>query len=154
MSLKDFDAVVLITGTITEKEKTIGKCHCYLHKGYLTKKLVKSHQCLEKSCHYFEKVNFEYWASRNLAKTRKKMNRYLGLEYTQDRDALIQNLIEEYGPISVIALIDNACEPFSIWYTSEEYINLEILRPVLLELTGRHIEFHWESKKEGKPSET
>ena len=44
-----------IDGTRSETTKRVGFCNNDLHKGYLTKKLMDEHQCIEKGCHYFIK---------------------------------------------------------------------------------------------------
>ena len=42
-----------IDNKITSRSKCKGYCVCMKHPGYLTEKLIKKHQCMEKECHYF-----------------------------------------------------------------------------------------------------
>ena len=54
-----------IDGTISEESKHVGFCFNNTHRGYLTKKLMDEHQCLEKNCRYFKKYeNSPYWVHR------------------------------------------------------------------------------------------
>lgn len=44
-----------IDGSYCACTKVIGYCHCKLHKGCLTAKLMREHECVQKGCNYFEK---------------------------------------------------------------------------------------------------
>lgn len=51
----------------------IGYCHYKLHKGYLSWKAVKSHDCLGKQCPYLEKyMDKPVWVQWRKAQARKK----------------------------------------------------------------------------------
>ena len=40
----------------------VGYCSNRLHRGYISARLLKEHQCLEKNCHYFKKISScSYW---------------------------------------------------------------------------------------------
>ena len=58
-------------GSTIQKEKACG--YCYYHKCYLTTRMVKSHQCLQKQCNCLKKIKtHEWWKQRDLMKQRKK----------------------------------------------------------------------------------
>ena len=44
-----------IDGTKSDETKRVGFCTNTIHKGYLTKRLMDEHQCLEKNCKCFIK---------------------------------------------------------------------------------------------------
>lgn len=76
-----------IDGSWCQKGKILGYCWSDLHKGYLTKKLIDGHRCLEKQCFGFQKYpEAPYWIQkeeskkkrlegRNIKKTIKKQKR-------------------------------------------------------------------------------
>lgn len=53
----------LLTGERVElsERRIVGYCHCALHRGAITPKLLKCHDCVGKGCFYFEKVEGQYW---------------------------------------------------------------------------------------------
>ena len=54
-----------ITGNESPCTKCVGFCWNEVHRGYLTKKQMNQHQCLEKNCHRFEKIETApYWAQQ------------------------------------------------------------------------------------------
>ena len=62
-----------IDGTRSETTKRVGFCNNDLHKGYLTKKLMDEHQCIEKGCHYFIKYEKNaYWQQKNISKEKRQ----------------------------------------------------------------------------------
>lgn len=55
----------------------VGFCHFKEHKGYITKDLLKQHDCLNKGCHYFQVFeDTEYWRSYCNGRKRKKLRKY------------------------------------------------------------------------------
>lgn len=55
------------------KEKAVGYCHSYRHKGRLSVKQVKKHGCLAKQCPRFEKYeNHPWWEQRDRIKRLRK----------------------------------------------------------------------------------
>lgn len=67
----------------------VGYCHNYNHTAYLTKGIMKEHQCLEKGCFFFEKFHdYPYWKSQRRiqrARERQKAER----ENEQKRQAVL-----------------------------------------------------------------
>ena len=53
--------------------KPCGMCTHGSHKGYLSVKALKEHECLRKQCPYLKKFeNHDYWKQREVIKARKK----------------------------------------------------------------------------------
>ena len=46
------------------KRTAVGYCMHHKHEGNLNAKLVKQHQCIEKTCPFFIKYNNEYWQKK------------------------------------------------------------------------------------------
>lgn len=62
-----------IDGTRSDVNKRVGFCNSNLHKGYLTKKLMDEHECIEKGCHYFIKYEKNaYWQQKNASKEKRQ----------------------------------------------------------------------------------
>lgn len=74
----DFIETKLLTGEhlFISKKAIVGYCHFSEHNGSVTKTLLKSHECVIKECHYFEKYKDNpYWTAieqEQAAKQRKK----------------------------------------------------------------------------------
>ena len=65
--------VRLIDGNFTPSDspRIIGFCHNSMHRGLLTVQLMKSHECITKECHYFEKYETSpYWLNCERSKKR------------------------------------------------------------------------------------
>ena len=63
----------LIDGNGCLRKHALGYCHYKKHKGYMTKALLKEHECLKKSCPLLEKFeNRPFWIQREEAKRLKK----------------------------------------------------------------------------------
>ena len=46
----------LIDGRYVDSDKVIARCHLQTHCGYLSKNLMKSHDCLKKKCSFFNRL--------------------------------------------------------------------------------------------------
>lgn len=64
----------------------VGYCHLHTHPGYLTTKLLKSHDCLKKQCPFLER-NHEHpiWNQKKCAKSQKKIGKILKKAYLIDQ---------------------------------------------------------------------
>ena len=61
-------------GAQFDKCKACGYCHH--HHKYLTVKMVKAHDCLQKQCNALQKYeSHEWWKQRAIAKQKKKAKR-------------------------------------------------------------------------------
>ena len=58
------------------KENAVAYCHNKSHKGLLTVKMMKNHECLRKQCPFLEKYEDRpYWEERILKKQKKKLQK-------------------------------------------------------------------------------
>lgn len=53
----------------------IGFCHYKNHSGYLTKSLVKEHECLKKQCPLLEKFDCRYFTQKDNIKKAKQIQK-------------------------------------------------------------------------------
>ena len=76
---KDYIEIKPINGekVYVSKNNVVGFCHFSEHKGSITKALLKSHECVKKGCHYFEKYDVPYWKAiekrKELSRTERKL---------------------------------------------------------------------------------
>ena len=57
------------------KEHSVGYCHCKTHKGKISVKMLKKHQCLGKQCPFLQKYeDHPYWEQRRRKKELKKLS--------------------------------------------------------------------------------
>ena len=71
-----------------KKEDAIAYCHNIKHMGALSKKMVKQHECIQKSCKFFEKnLKSMYWYGRDCYRANKKREKLVRKVFeTQGRD--------------------------------------------------------------------
>ena len=74
----------LINGDFTNREPLAYCCERF-HRGYLTKNLIDSHQCLQKQCmHLHKNESHSYWEQRARAKAIKKAKKKGKITYEYD----------------------------------------------------------------------
>ena len=89
--------VRLINGkyTIVNTDQIVGFCYSPVHRGYITKKLLKEHDCIKKNCNKLERMeDYPFWKNyikkkeqRDSAKAKKKVKSELN-------DLMLQSAIE------------------------------------------------------------
>jgi len=97
----------LIDGNYSLTKGIIARCHNQTHRGYLTKNLVKKHQCVEKECSFFEKQKPEYWKALERSEQEKKQKRQKIKEESrviQERHRLVRDTLEKSGCIHVTSI--------------------------------------------------
>ena len=52
-------------------ENSVAYCHVNKHKGRLSVKIMKKHECLKKQCPWLEKLEHPYWDQRKARKAKK-----------------------------------------------------------------------------------
>jgi hypothetical protein len=101
------DYVYLINGAYAKAENIIGYCHNATHWGWLSKNLLKKHQCLEKECPFFEQANAGYWENVEKQKTlvaeRRKASK-IAKQERAERDDFIRFVFEGYEDIYVTSI--------------------------------------------------
>lgn len=133
----DMLRVKLITGTIAVvKTKTlVGFCCHEKYRGFLTNKLIKSHQCFEKGCPFLKKYeDFPYWQNR--LRHRKTKDEYIkqkqeslaNRKSEKEKNAMMLSYIREKTeredlPIYVTSIYTTAKSSYCINYVSFERRN-------------------------------
>lgn len=117
----------LIDGNYAVVRTVIARCHLLTHRGYLSKNLVKSHDCIKKKCPYFEKLKPEYWqalekADKTKKENRKKLKQEAVLKY--DRDVFIKETLEDSGHIHVTSINDEKPNLLVISYIYDKRVDL------------------------------
>lgn len=73
----DYVKIRLITGAmvVMQRKNLIGFCHYPVHRGGVTKALLKSHKCISKGCKFLQKYeDIPYWeAAEQIDASKKKM---------------------------------------------------------------------------------
>lgn len=118
----------LIDGKYANAGKVIARCHLLTHRGYLSKALVKSHDCIKKKCPFFDRMKPEYWQALEAAELEKKNNRLkmkqeAAIKY--DRDMCIKETLEDNGSIYVTTIKDEKPNMLVISYIYDRRVDLK-----------------------------
>ena len=122
----------MINGAYANNENIIAYCHNKTHRGYLSKRFVKVHNCIAKKCPFFEKANTAYWDT--VEKKEKKKQNYilkkkLDKEKISERDKLIRETLEscEHVHVTVIREVEENFLVISYIYDKKVDLKPEIL---------------------------
>ena len=84
-----------IDGNPCNEEKRVGYCWSELHRGYLTAKLLKEHQCCEKNCKHFQKYEqSQYWKQKEKHKEIKKQAKAKAKQEKQTTEQILKQIRE------------------------------------------------------------
>lgn len=131
LSHNDIIKIKVNQSEVTEYNEIIGFCHNKLHKGHLTQKLIKQHECLEKQCKYLEKYTdkpfWKHLEKKKLAKQNhknyKKRKKELENSEKQINDELkneFQEIADIFAPDMLITSVRRTKYPYySIFYVSD-----------------------------------
>ena len=151
--MENHNTVKLINRSRAHEDKVIGYCHLDSHRGYLTKKLLKSHKCLEKKCTFLKKLNPEYWEGREAAEQdqkNKSIEKKQKEENAAQRNAFIKKTLENNGHVYVTVIREENRNSLEISYISDKRVDIrEQARILQNSYKGRKIKF-----KPVKASET
>ena len=79
------------------QERALAYCSYYKHRGYLSKKMIDSHGCLDKQCPHLHKTDHPYWECRSRKKANKKMRNALATKDAQKiADVIIKYAFIKY----------------------------------------------------------
>lgn len=116
-----------ITGNESPCTKCVGFCWNELHRGYLTKKQMDTHQCLEKNCHRFEKIETApYWSQQITKKQNRKNGKQAKKQAANEADQFLEKIREltindfNFYPVAC-ELKDNTYEVRIINFQSFKY---------------------------------
>lgn len=110
----------------------VGYCWFKQHKGFLTRKLMKKHQCPSKVCHYFQKFeDSPYWKEK--ADKKQQIRDHKAEERTREvREAFILETARSWTEKFSFMDFTSAREPepgkLILTYFSSQYINLSRCR--------------------------
>jgi hypothetical protein len=118
--------VRMINGDRCLESSAVGFCHCDVHRGYLTKALMKQHDCLNKECTFLRKLNPAYWARlQGIEKEKRQKRADIEAERTKTEllHADIHRIIEANPHVYVTAIrVENGV--LVIYYISDCYVDL------------------------------
>jgi hypothetical protein len=127
------DYAYLIDGALAKADNIVGYCNNATHWGWLSKRLMKEHQCLEKECPYFEKTNAGYWEKiekEKALKAEKRKAKALEKQRKAERDDFIRFVFEGYEDIFVTA-IKEIRGGIMITYIFDKWVDLSAGRDVV-----------------------
>jgi hypothetical protein len=106
----------------------VGYCRYKKHKGFLTRKLMKQHQCLGKGCHYFQKFeDAPYWKEKSKIKQMKR-DRKAEERVREERESLIletaRDWTDRYGFMDFISAKEPSPGTLILTYFSKKYVDL------------------------------
>jgi len=132
----------LIDGNYAYSDKIIARCHSLMHRGYLTKSLVKSHDCIGKKCDGFEKLKPDYWlaiadAQADHREKRAQLKHEKRLIY--DRNVFIRATLEDSGSIYVTSIREEAHNFLEVKYIFDRKVDLSQELQFLRNELGRNI---------------
>ena len=121
----------LVDGNQAKARKVIARCHSPKHQGFLTERLLKSHDCATKKCPHLEKTNQVYWyihekAMKPIKESKQELKqekRQLENEKTR-RDSYIKTVLQYSGCIYVTSIRESRKDFLEISYIYDRIIDL------------------------------
>ena len=116
----------LFDGTPINESNIIGRCNNTTHWGWISEHLMKKHECLEKQCPFFKKVNPEYWCRIETNNRRKIEARAKAKEKKireKERESFIRSVFKPYNDICITS-IDEMYNGISIAYIYDGRVDL------------------------------
>ena len=117
----------LIDGSYAGSMNIVARCHLLAHRGWLTARLVKLHDCVAKKCPFLEKAKKEYWQALEKEAQQRKENRAkrkLLSEMQNGRDMLVRETLEDSGHIHVTSIREERRNLLVISYIYDKWIDL------------------------------
>lgn len=129
--------VKLISGRVedTMLNSLVGFCYCNAHKGYITKNLLKKHECIEKQCPFLRKFeDYPYWIELQQKKEKKEQikaeRKLASLEEKRvlDRLAFMRDIAQEIAahyhfPIYITSITPDKKYDYVVNYVSDSQYN-------------------------------
>lgn len=94
---EEYISMRLITGAVStiKKSNLVGFCYCDTHKGWLTKEIIRKHECIEKKCPFLKKCNPEYWEALARNAEAKQQEKAVRKQKKQEQKATVQAWIQQ-----------------------------------------------------------
>ena len=118
--------VKIFNGRLCKGSNVVGYCHNRDHKGYISKTILKTHNCINKKCFYFEEVNPKYWEQRLKQKVYKQNKRMeIKNKEAKKENTLqyIRDIFKAFDNIYITA-VHKEKQQLIITYIYEEYVDL------------------------------
>jgi hypothetical protein len=134
----------------------VGYCWNEIHRGYLTKNLMKEHQCIEKKCRHFQKYeNSPYWKEKEARREKKKKRKEILKKNENDKNRILNKIREitiedeNFHAISV----EKDKNIYVVRYIRFDFVNTASYVKMFKEIFGcnfylKEIKTNYEKKKE------
>lgn len=122
-----------INGNYCKETQKLGYCRCNLHRGYLTKKIMDEHECLEKNCIWFDKhEDAPYWQHKTKQRLARKRGKALKREIKQREEACLELIREltasDYDFYAVsVEIDDDTLKIRAIQFANVDYLYYKTL---------------------------
>jgi len=135
---REYDAnefVTLLDKKQCKFSNVVGYCNNLSHRGYISKSLLKSHECVEKQCPLLTKCNANYWTQiekeRSGVRQRREIARQEKYKAAQ-RDEFIRSVFEPYDHIHITSIKEMKAG-FIITYIYSKRVDLSEVVAILRE---------------------
>lgn len=128
----------------------VGYCHSSVHSGYVTKNVVKRHDCIKKECALFEGFyDYPFWESFQKTqeiKVQKKLENQEQKRARKERELYLEEIKNEASrwviqlgyPILISSVKEIKTNYFIVFYASESYTNdVELYYDIAVKLHDR-----------------
>lgn len=115
----------ILNNPIKTQEK-IGYCHFEGHPGYLTKKLMQEHNCLQKNCkHYEANLNTNYWQKKLAQKNARNLEKELKQMIKEQEDEILKTLrkITSFNELFFIISVEKKDDFFEVRFIKFGYVD-------------------------------
>jgi hypothetical protein len=120
-----------INGTISDVEKRVGFCRHRIHLGYLTKRLMEEHECIEKKCPFFIKYEKNaYWIKKDALKQERTEGKKLKKQEVKELNKIMKfakEFTRDYLEFALLAIYRNVEGNLEIRYVSINKVDLNPL---------------------------
>lgn len=124
----------LITGKETNVSKCSGYCACQTHPGYLNKKIMDKHQCIEKECDWLFKIVNSF--DRPKWKGNEKIGEVIE-QYFMDQESRMkacERTLDKYEGMKITELFRNERGEWCVKYVSICSLNVEGITKILQDI--------------------
>ena len=118
----------------------VGFCKNKEHIGYINKRLLKGHCCIEKSCYYFRPIKSNsYWIQKEIIDIEKNKIKEIRKEHKSIENSIMEQTPNEFKPIFCKYLYDDL---YLLVIQSENRIDLSIYKNLNVSIFVKSISQH------------
>jgi hypothetical protein len=132
----------IIDGNYVGSGQIVARCHLRAHRGNLSARLVKSHDCIAKKCPFLEKMDVKFWRAYEAKKQEKKKRtllKKLAIAEKRNREAMVREILEDNGHIHVTVIREESSNLLVISYIYDERVDLTPETEILRDKLGKEI---------------